>query len=43
MSYGFGLRIDVPVIGIPIALDLGWPIFWEETDRRRQFFFSLSK
>ncbi|MEQ1631193.1 MAG: BamA/TamA family outer membrane protein, partial [Planctomycetota bacterium] len=43
MSYGVGLRIDVPVIGIPIALDLGWPILWEETDRRRQFFFSLSK
>jgi len=43
MSYGVGVRIDVPVLDIPIALDLGWPIFWEETDRRRQFYFSISR
>lgn len=43
VSYGVGVRIDVPVIGIPIAIDLGWPLAWEDTDRRRQFFFSLSR
>ncbi len=43
MSYGIGLRIDVPMLGIPIALDLGWPIFWEQTDDRRQFFFTIAK
>jgi len=43
LSYGIGLRIDVPVLDIPIALDLGWPILYEETDRRRAFLFSISR
>ena len=43
LSLGFGLRITVPLIGVPIALDLAWPIFKEDTDRQRQFFFSLTK
>ena len=43
MSYGVGIRIDVPMLGIPISLDLGWPILSEETDRRRQLWFSLSR
>lgn len=43
MSYGVGVRIDVPVLGIPIELALGWPLFSEETDRTRQLWFSLSR
>jgi outer membrane protein insertion porin family len=43
MSYGVGVRIDVPVLGIPIELALGWPLFAEDTDRTRQLWFSLSK
>jgi outer membrane protein insertion porin family len=41
LSLGFGVRIFVPVLGVPIALDLGWPLLYEETDSRRQLFFSL--
>ena len=43
VSYGIGVRIDVPVLGIPIELALGWPLFSEETDRTRQLWFSLSR
>jgi outer membrane protein insertion porin family len=43
MSYGVGIRIDVPMLGIPISLDLGWPILSEDTDRRRQLWFSLAR
>ncbi len=39
---GVGLRITVPGLNLPLALDLAWPILFEETDDRRQFFFSLS-
>lgn len=39
---GVGLRITVPGLNLPLALDLAWPIMYEETDDRRQFFFSLS-
>jgi outer membrane protein insertion porin family len=43
LSYGFGLRIEVPVLEIPIALDLAWPILYEETDDRQQFYFSIAR
>jgi outer membrane protein insertion porin family len=43
LSVGFGLRIQVPLIEVPIALDLGWPMLREATDRQRQFFFSLAR
>ncbi|MHC5062684.1 MAG: BamA/OMP85 family outer membrane protein, partial [Planctomycetota bacterium] len=43
LSVGFGLRISVPLLGVPIALDLAWPIRKEDTDEQRQFFFSLSR
>ena len=43
LSLGFGLRIEVPVLEIPIALDLAWPLLYQETDDRRQFFFSISR
>jgi outer membrane protein insertion porin family len=43
MTIGFGIRIHVPVIGVPIALDLGLPLLYEETDDRRPFYFSLSR
>lgn len=41
-SYGIGLRIEVPYLELPIALDLAWPWASEETDSRRQFFFSIA-
>jgi outer membrane protein insertion porin family len=43
VSVGFGFRILVPVVGIPIALDLGWPLVYEETDSRQVLYFSLSR
>jgi outer membrane protein insertion porin family len=43
MSVGFGVRIQVPVIAVPIALDLAWPILDENSDEQRQFFFSLAR
>ena len=43
LSVGFGLRITVPLIPVPIALDLGWPVFKEGTDSQRQFSFSLTR
>jgi outer membrane protein insertion porin family len=42
-SSGFGLRIEVPYFELPISLDLGWPWLYEETDDRRQFFFSITR
>jgi len=43
LSSGFGIRIEVPYLEVPISLDLAWPWFYEETDDRRQFFFSISR
>ena len=43
LNVGFGLRIEVPVLEIPIAIDLGWPILFEQTDDRRQFYFSIAR
>lgn len=40
---GFGFRIELPYLQIPIALDLGWPWQYEETDTRRQLWFSLGQ
>ena len=42
-SSGFGIRIEVPYLEVPIALDLGWPWLYEETDDRRQLYFSISR
>ena len=42
-SSGVGLRIEIPYLQLPIALDLGWPWLYEETDDRRQLFFSISR
>jgi len=42
LSVGFGVRIQVPFLELPIALDLGWPLIYEETDDRRQLYFSIS-
>lgn len=42
-SSGIGLRIEIPVLEIPIALDLGWPWLYEESDDRRQLYFSISR
>jgi outer membrane protein insertion porin family len=42
-SSGFGLRIEIPYLQLPIALDLGWPWMYERSDNRRQLFFSISR
>lgn len=42
-SSGVGLRIEIPYLELPIALDLGWPWLYEESDDRRQLFFSISR
>ena len=41
LSVGFGLRIRLPVLPVPIHLDLAWPLLSEDTDDRRQFLFSI--
>jgi len=40
-SSGFGIRIEVPYLEWPIALDFGWPWFYEESDDRRVLYFSI--
>ncbi|MEC9048640.1 MAG: BamA/TamA family outer membrane protein [Planctomycetota bacterium] len=42
-STGVGLRVEIPFLQLPIALDLGWPWYYEETDARRQLYFSISR
>ncbi len=43
LSVGLGVRIHVPILGVPIALDLGFPVMYEQTDERQVLFFTLSK
>ena len=43
LTVGFGVRIQVPVLQVPIQLDLAWPIFAEQTDREEQVFFSFRR
>ena len=43
LTAGIGIRIRVPYLGLPIALDLGLPIMYDETDDRRPFYFSLAR
>jgi outer membrane protein assembly factor BamA len=42
LSVGFGVRIQIPYLQLPISLDLGWPLIYEETDDRRVLYFSIS-
>ncbi len=42
LAVGCGLRITIPGLNLPLAMDLAWPILFEETDDRRQFYFTLS-
>ncbi len=42
-STGIGIRIEIPMFELPIALDVGWPWLYEETDDRRQVYFSISR
>lgn len=42
-STGVGIRIEIPYLELPIALDLGWPWAFEDTDDRRQLYFSISR
>jgi len=42
LSWGFGARLLIPGLGgIPISVDLAWPILREESDDTRVFHFSL--
>lgn len=43
LSVGFGVRIELPVLEIPIAIDLGWPVLYEESDDRQVLWFTLSR
>jgi outer membrane protein insertion porin family len=43
LTVGFGVRIQVPVLQVPIQLDLAWPILSEVTDREEQLFFSFRR
>jgi outer membrane protein assembly factor BamA len=42
-SSGVGLRIEIPYLQLPIALDLGWPWAFQDSDVRRQLYFSISR
>jgi outer membrane protein insertion porin family len=41
VSAGFGFRITIPVFPAPVALDFGWPLRKEQTDKRQVFSFSV--
>jgi len=41
LTVGFGVRVRLPVLQVPIQLDLAWPILSEDTDDEEQFFFSI--
>lgn len=41
MSVGFGVRIQVPVLQVPIQLDLAWPVLSQQSDREEQLYFSF--
>ncbi|MCB9870849.1 MAG: BamA/TamA family outer membrane protein [Planctomycetes bacterium] len=43
LTIGFGVRIQVPVLQVPIQLDLAWPLLAEQTDREQQLFFSFRR
>ncbi|MCA8951752.1 MAG: BamA/TamA family outer membrane protein [Planctomycetes bacterium] len=43
LSSGVGLRIEIPYLEVPIALDVAWPWLYEQSDDRRQFFFWISR
>ena len=38
---GIGLRIEIPGLNIPVAIDVGWPWRYQETDDRDQVYFSI--
>jgi len=40
-TVGFGARVYIPALRVPIQLDLAWPIRSEDTDDEEQFFFSI--
>lgn len=40
-SSGVGVRIEIPALELPIRLDVGWPWRYEESDDRRQLYFSI--
>jgi len=42
LAVGCGVRITIPGLNLPLAIDLAWPILFEESDDRRQFYFTLS-
>ncbi|MEI6159570.1 MAG: Ig-like domain-containing protein, partial [Roseococcus sp.] len=40
-SSGIGLRIEIPGLNIPVAIDVGWPWRYLDTDDRDQVYFSI--
>ena len=43
LASGVGFRIELPFFQIPIAIDLGWPWKYEQSDDRRQLWFSFGQ
>jgi outer membrane protein assembly factor BamA len=43
LSFGVGVRIFIPGIEIPLVLDLGWPVLYEESDSRHQLYWSFGR
>ncbi len=43
LTIGLGIRIQVPVLQVPIQLDLAWPILAEQTDEEEQLFFTFRR
>ena len=43
MSWGFGIYVLVPVLNAPLQFDVAWPLFSEDADEQRQFYFSISR
>jgi outer membrane protein assembly factor BamA len=42
VSVGVGVRVLIPGLGgLPIALDLSWPLYRQESDDRQVFSFSF--
>ncbi len=43
LASGIGFRIELPFFQIPIAIDLGWPWRYEQSDDRRQLWFTMGQ
>lgn len=43
LSYGFGVRVLVPVLEAPLEFDVAWPLLAEDLDQERIFYFSIAR